>query len=209
MTRELRVAKNIVFILFCLTMLLGVLLSGSGLPGASRSGREDWLFRLTGWTVVATRGDLAQSREFHAGFGTTPFFREPFCITCHPLVPHARSVRDRSILNYHATRVHCLICHGRGFVNLARDLAWKDKVLWPSTGGGWLSSEREKEWREQAAQKAPCFSVGPACTDCHSPSGLLAWGSLGYETKRATRLGKLEEFFFKIPPDSWFFPSIM
>ncbi len=187
-------------IAFAALLAVVILSTGYGVPSARKDAADH---QREGKSVAAGRG------PYHPAQITDFLPREQFCAGCHPSAPHARSVLGvKAMLNYHVTRVHCLVCHGRDFLTPSGGMSRKDKILWPSVEGQWLGPDREKIWREEALRKGPCFPVGPGCDECHRPDGLMDFKKLGFDERQAARLQRLEEFLMRSTLDKWFFPSI-
>jgi hypothetical protein len=184
--------------LFTLTLLAGVLaLSG--------------IFSPAGGPTVPAGPPGGPAERFHTGTAGAETVREPFCAGCHRVPPHTRSVSSRAMLNHHATRVHCLVCHGGGLVLMSEVVVRTDGILAPTVEGGAPTPARLKTWRERAMSEpgARCFPTGPGCTECHRAGGSLDWKGLGYDDRKAARLNKLEDYLLRTPADRWFFPSIL
>jgi hypothetical protein len=148
----------------------------------------------------------AAAPEYHVPSTDGTYVADGFCAGCHATPPHARSAGS-AMLNYHVTRIHCLVCHGQGFLSGA-DVRRAEGVLRPLPGGSPPDEGRERGWREAALRQGPCFPAGPGCADCHRPEGLLDLRGLGYEPGRAGHLERLEGYLTRTAADPWFFPSL-
>ncbi len=198
--KVLAASGRLAAVLTCLAALAAVILLGGapfGGPGGVGIGRP------AGKAAAAP-----ESGKYHQAASGDSFFKDSFCAGCHPSPPHSRSSEYRGLLNHHAVRLHCLVCHGQGLMDAAGGFAWKDKMLWPEAGPAALTPDREKALREIATVRGRCFPPGPACQDCHRPDGPLNFRRLGYDEAQVGRLVHLQEFFVRALVQKWFFPSI-
>jgi len=151
--------------------------------------------------------------RYHRGERASSFQVDPFCSRCHPSPAHQRDPARRSILNHHTTGMHCLICHGRDFMDYSkmtvlREMEGGRRVLWPTLDNRPLGPEEEESWRDQVTRSAECFPPGPECVECHRPGGLLDFDRLGYEKEKADGMKKMAEFLILRPGQRWFFPEV-
>lgn len=127
------------------------------------------------------------------------------CIECHPGLPHARSSTSRAILNAHAARIHCLVCHGTA--GSAGEARLREGVLVPLRGGKTLDAAAERSLREAAMRGGKCLPAGFGCAVCHHSAGVPPLAGWGYPAERVARLTTLESFFFLAREQRWFFPA--
>jgi len=185
--------------------LAGLMAAGGRSPGATSRSAAELL------AILGTPGGAppsAGAREYHYS-PADPFSREPFCSRCHSSPPHRRSADDKAMLNHHASKLHCLFCHGRDFLDPGGQPIRKGDLLWPATPGGPPDEDQESRWRDQAARGRPCFPTGPACQDCHRRDGLLDFTRFGYDEAKQARLSRLEEFLTRSSRQKWYIPEIM
>jgi len=135
---------------------------------------------------------------------------EAWCAGCHPGLPHAGTGVDRALLNAHAARLDCLLCHWSAAGGARPAPAWQER------GGAraFLSIlPRERATSDQlAALRAaamtgrPCFERGPGCTGCHRPGAIGALMQPGAAPARVAALERLESHLTLAPGEKWYFP---
>jgi hypothetical protein len=189
---SLVVLAVLAFIVFAKAMVTGGGPALSDRFGASRGG--------------APGGAGGGKPSYHRASTVVPARPPGFCEGCHDPRPHRRAGQVRAMLNQHAGRMHCLVCHGRPFLEPAGGLIRRGDRLWPTAGGREATEGDMAEWRRLATQKAPCFAAGPGCEACHRPGGLIDFGLLGYGEEKARRLANLEENILKSVAQKWFYP---
>jgi hypothetical protein len=135
-----------------------------------------------------------------------------WCAECHPGLPHPGAGVDRAMLNEHAGRMDCLLCH------------------WPAAGGsrpvptwqiqagataylGVLPRERSSKEQLSALRSAAmtgrrCFERGPGCAGCHRPGAIGALLRPGSAPGSAAALEHLGNHFTLAPGEKWYFPRI-
>jgi len=136
----------------------------------------------------------------------------PWCAECHPGLPHPGAGADRAMLNEHAGRMDCLLCHwssGGG----ARPLP-----VWQVQAGTTaylavlprerLSKEHLAALRSAVMAARRCFERGPGCAGCHRPGDIGALARPGSTPARVAALGRLENHFTLPPGEKWYFPRI-
>ena len=140
-----------------------------------------------------------------------------FCRECHPAPPHPGPGIAPALLNAHAARLDCLLCHWSDAAGARPRPAWQ---AWPAPGraGERLlqlalypppGAPRDELARVRGAVTArqKCFGRGPACGDCHRPGGITAWARPGAPAARAAALERLEDYFRLPPGEKWYFPQ--
>jgi len=154
----------------------------------------------------------AAARLHPAAVIPAPAGPAPWCAECHPGPPHPGAGIARAMLNEHAGRMDCLLCH------------------WSATGGSrpvpvWqvqagatsylavlprerLSKDQLAALRSAAMAGRRCFERGPGCAGCHRPEEIGALVRPGSTPARAAALGRLENNFTLAPGEKWYFPRI-
>lgn len=197
-----------VFLLSSAFLAVTLIITGA-VPGSITGSGKDPLSPAEIESVPKSSKSIIETGFYHIYTDANPYYEEPFCIQCHNSPPHERSTQTRAMLNHHSSRMHCMVCHGLGFITLSKDISFKEKMLWPSIQGQWLEPDREKSWRESITEKNQCFSPGPQCIECHRHESILDYENLGYDEIRSEQLRDLEEFIIRTPMQKWFFPSIL
>ncbi len=146
----------------------------------------------------------AKLGRFHPDLAVTAV-RSGTCAECHPGLPHSRAVATRAILNAHAARIHCLVCHGTA--GSAGEAGLREGVLVPLRGGKPLDVAAERSLRETAMRGGKCLPAGFGCAVCHRSAGVPPFAGWGYPPERIARLTTLESFFFLAGEQRWFFPA--
>lgn len=175
----------------------------AGVPAAAPSGEA----------LAALEAKMAGAARLHPAVTlTTPAGPAAWCAECHPGLPHPGTGVADAMLNEHAGRMDCLLCH------------------WPAAGGtrplpAWQVQAgataflavlpRDRSSKEQlAALRAAamvgrrCFERGPACAACHRAGGSGALARPGSSPARAAALERLENYFTLAPGEKWYLPNI-
>jgi len=176
---------------------------------------------FTGLPAAApTRADLAAleakmtalARLHPVAAAPAPVGPAPWCAECHPGLPHPGSGVDRAMLNEHAARMDCLLCHWSAVSGPRPVPAWQVQggataylAVLPREQ---LSSDRLAALRTAALASRRCFARGPACTDCHRTGEIDALVRPGSTSARAAALGRLENQFTLTSGEKWYFPRI-
>jgi len=174
-----------------------------GIPGAAPTSAE----------LAALEAKMTAAARLHP-VAPIPTPAEPavFCAECHPGAPHPGAGVGHAMLNEHAARMDCLLCH------------------WPATAGArpvpvWqvqagataflavlprerLSKEQLAALRSVAMATRRCFERGPGCAGCHRPGEFGALARPGSTPARAAALERLENNFLLAPGEKWYFPRI-
>jgi hypothetical protein len=162
--------------------------------------------------LAALEARMTASRLHHAAAVPAPGGPAPWCAGCHPGLPHPGAGVARAMLNEHAGRMDCLLCH------------------WPAAGGsrptpGWqvqagaaaflavLPAERSSRDQLAALRSAAtagrrCFERGPGCAGCHRPGEIGSLVRPGSTPARVAALERLEDHFTLPPGEKWYFPRI-
>ena len=163
--------------------------------------------------LAALEAKMAAGARLHPATAVpAPAGPAAWCAECHPGLPHPGTGAAGAMLNEHAGRMDCLLCH------------------WPAAGGSrpkpaWQVQAgataflavlpRERSSKEQlAALRASatagrrCFERGPACGACHRAGGIGALLRAGSSPAREAALERLENYFTLAPGEKWYFPSI-
>ncbi len=202
MTRASSVAARLLLAAAVLAALAFIVGWKAWKPGAATAP----LARVEASLGLVTGRTGGEKVPYHRPPAAAPDRPRGFCEGCHDPRPHRRKAEVRAMLNYHAGRMHCLVCHGRPFLEPAGGLVRREDRLWPAAGGREASENDMTEWRRRATLKAPCFDAGPGCADCHRPGGLVDFRILGYGEEKAGRLVNLEANILQSVSQKWFYP---
>lgn len=136
----------------------------------------------------------------------------PWCAQCHPGPPHPGAGVDRAMLNEHAGRMDCLLCHWSAASGPRPAPAWQVQAgatahlaVLPREG---LSNDRLAALRSTVVASRRCFERGPACAGCHRPGEIKALARPGSTPARVAALERLENYFTLAPGEKWYFPRI-
>jgi len=136
----------------------------------------------------------------------------PWCAECHPGLPHPGKGVDRAMLNEHAGRMDCLLCHWSAGGGSRPAPAWQVRA--GSTAylavlpRELLSNDRLAALRSAVTAGRRCFERGPACAGCHRPGDIGTLARPGSTPARVAALGRLENHFTLAPGEKWYFPRI-
>ena len=135
-----------------------------------------------------------------------------WCAECHPGPPHPGAGVSRAMLNEHAGRMDCLLCHWSAAGGSRPAPAWQVQA---GATAFLAVLPRERSSKEQLAALRSaamagrrCFERGPACAGCHRPGGIGALARPGSTPARVTALERLENYFTLAPGEKWYFPRI-
>jgi len=135
-----------------------------------------------------------------------------WCAECHPGLPHSGAGVARAMLNEHAGRMDCLLCHWSAASGSRPAPAWQMQA---GVTAFLAVLPRERASKDQlAALRAAalagrrCFERGPACAGCHRPGGIGALLRPGSAPTRAAALERLENHLTLAPGEKWYFPRI-
>jgi hypothetical protein len=141
-----------------------------------------------------------------------PWGSAPWCAECHPGPTHAGTGVAAAMLNAHAGRMDCLLCHWPAAAGLPPAPSWQVQA---GTGaflgvfpGGPPPKERLAALRAAAAAGRPCFARGSSCAACHRPGGLATLARPGSPVGHTSALERIERYFSLAPGDKWYFPQI-
>jgi len=136
----------------------------------------------------------------------------PWCAECHPGLPHPGVGADRAMLNEHAGRMDCLLCHWSAAGGSRPVPAWQVQA---GAAAFLAVLPRERATKEQltalrsaAMAGRRCFERGPACGGCHRPGDIRALVRPGATPARVAALERLENHFTLAPGEKWYFPRI-
>jgi hypothetical protein len=150
---------------------------------------------------------------FHRRVGTAELSAPAaFCRECHPFPPHPGEGVAPPMLNHHARKVGCLVCHWAKVSGSRPELTWTAggagkgflQLAGPATAGG----EKARRYREQVVRSQRCFDRGPKCADCHRRDGMKKYVRAGTTPEQRARLEVLEEYYTLPPGAKWYFPHI-
>jgi len=174
-----------------------------GVPAAAPTSAE----------LAALEAKMTAAARLHsAAVAPVPDGPAAWCAECHPGLPHPGTGVARAMLNEHAGRMDCLLCHWSALGGSRPVPAWQ--VM----GGGTaflavLPPDRSSKDRLTALRSAVlagrrCFERGPTCGGCHRPGEIGALLRPGSTPSRAARLERLGNHFTLAPGEKWFFPRI-
>jgi hypothetical protein len=171
-------------------------------PAAAPSGAE----------LAAWEGQLAKGARLHpASAPQSPVGPAAWCAECHPGLAHPGAGVAAAMLNEHASRMDCLLCHWPAAAGP------RPAPLWQVQAGaaaflGVLPRERAapeqlKALRATAMAGGRCFARGPACVGCHRPGSIGPLLRPGAAPARVAALERLENHFTLAPGEKWYFPQ--
>ncbi len=135
-----------------------------------------------------------------------------WCAECHPGLPHPGRGVDRALLNEHATRMDCLLCHWPAAAGSRPAPAWQvqagSTAFLAIVPRERLSKDQLALLRSAAMAGRRCFERGPACGGCHRPGDIGALARPGSSPARVAALERLANYFTLAPGEKWYFPQI-
>lgn len=167
----------------------------------------------TGADLAALEAKMQAAARLHpAPAVPAPAGPAAWCAECHPGLPHPGAGVARAMLNEHAGRMDCLLCHWSAANGARPAPSWQVQ----SGSTAFLSVlPRERSSKEQlaalrsaAATGRRCFENGPGCAGCHRPGGIGALVRPGSTPARAASLERLENYYTLAPGEKWYFPQI-
>ena len=136
----------------------------------------------------------------------------PWCAECHPGLPHPGVGVDRAMLNEHAGRMDCLLCHWSAGGGSRPVPAWQVQAgstaylaVLPRER---LSKDQLTALRSAVLAGRRCFERGTTCAGCHRPGDIGDLVRPGTTPARVAALGRLEDHFTLAPGEKWYFPRI-
>jgi hypothetical protein len=163
--------------------------------------------------LTALEAKLTTAARLHpAAAVPAPAGPAAWCAECHPGLPHPGTGVAHAMLNEHAGRMDCLLCHWSAVSGSRPVPAWQVKpgaavflaVLTPDRS----SKDRLTALRAAVLAGRRCFERGPACGACHRPGVIGALVRPGATPSRAASLERLENHFTPAAGEKWFFPRI-
>ena len=155
---------------------------------------------------------IAAARLHPAAAIPAPSGPAPWCAQCHPGPPHPGTGVDSALLNAHAVRMDCLLCHWSAAAGPRPGPSWQ---VQGGTTAFLAVLPRERATKEQLAALRsaamagrPCFERGPACAGCHLPGIIGALVRPGTTPARVAALEHLEHQFTLASGEKWYFPRI-
>jgi len=175
----------------------------AGIPGAA----------LTGDELAALEAKMTAAARLHPVAETpAPAGPAAWCAECHPGLPHAGARVDRAMLNEHAGRMDCLLCHWSVASGSRPAPAWQVQA---GSTAFLAVVPRERSSKDQLAALRSaamagrrCFGRGPACAGCHRPGDIATLVRPGATPARVSALERLENQFTLAPGEKWYFPRI-
>ncbi|MHB8834880.1 MAG: hypothetical protein ACYC9Y_04135 [Candidatus Methylomirabilia bacterium] len=136
----------------------------------------------------------------------------PWCAGCHPGLPHPGVGVDRAMLNEHAARMDCLLCHWSAAGGSRPVPAWQVRAgaveYLALLTQERLSNDGLSALRSAVLASRRCFVRGPSCDGCHRPGEIGTLVRPGSTPARVAVLGRLEDHFTLAPGAKWYFPRI-
>jgi len=156
---------------------------------------------------------MASAALLHPAVATpAPAGPASWCAECHPGLPHPGAAVDRAMLNEHAGRMDCLLCHWSAGGGSRPVPVWQVQA---GTTAYLAVLPRERSSKDQLAalRRAVlggrrCFERGPGCAGCHRPGEIGPLARPGSTPARVAALGRLENHFALAPGEKWYFPRI-
>jgi hypothetical protein len=191
-----------VFVAFtALAAAAGSLLAG--VPGAAPTGAE----------LAALETKMTAAARLHpAALIPVPAGPAAWCAECHPGLPHPGARVDRAMLNEHAGRMDCLLCHWSAANGSRPAPAW---MVQAGATAFLAVVPRERSSKDQLAALRSaamagrrCFERGPACATCHRPGVIGALARPGSTPSRVGALERLENQLTLAAGEKWYFPRI-
>lgn len=163
--------------------------------------------------ATALKTPLAAAARLHPVFAPPPpAGPAPWCGQCHAGLPHPGKGIAAAMLNEHAGRMDCLLCHWPAAGGQRPGPAWKVQAggsLFLTVLAGERSSKEDLvALRTAATVGRPCFGRGPACASCHRPGLMGPLLQPDATPGRAAALERLENYFTLAPGEKWYFPNI-
>jgi len=195
-----RLAVFVVFTVFAVAAAATLI---AGVPAAAPTNAE----------LAALETKMVATARLHpVTVSPAPAGPASWCAECHPGLPHAGTGVDRALLNEHAGRMDCLLCHWSAASGPRPVPAWQ--VQAGATGflavvpRERLAKEQLSTLRAAALSGRRCFERGPACAGCHRPGSIGALLRPGTPPSRLAALERLESHFVLAPGEKWYFPRI-
>lgn len=134
-----------------------------------------------------------------------------FCRECHPLPPHPGRAVNAAMMNEHAQRMDCLLCHWSAENGPRPAPVWQvhagGSARLAVVPAGRASREDLARLRAGATARRRCFERGPGCDGCHRPGGMGGMLPPGASPGRVAAMERLESFFTLAPGQRWYFPE--
>ena len=191
-----------VFALFAALAAAGLSALVAGVPAAAPAVSD----------LAALEAKMAANARLHPAAPTpVPAGPAAWCAECHPGLPHPGTGVAAALLNDHAGRMDCLLCHWSAANGERPRPAWQVQA---DTSAVLTVLPRERASKDQlvalraaAATGRPCFERGPSCAGCHRPGGIGGLARPGSSPERSASLERLEKYFTLAPGEKWYFPS--
>jgi len=192
-----------VFVVFVALAAAAASTLSTGIPAAAPTSAD----------LAALETKMTPAALLHPVFAIpTPAGPAPWCAECHPGLPHPGTGVDRAMLNEHAGRMDCLLCHWSAGGGSRPVPAWQ--VHAGSTAylavlpRDRLSKDHLAALRSAVLAGRRCFERGPGCAGCHRPGDIGSLVRPGSTPARVAALGRLENHFTLAPGEKWYFPRI-
>lgn len=195
--------RIVVFVVFMALAAVAASAFMPGVPAAAPSSAE----------LAALEAKMIAAAHLHpAASLPTPAGPAPWCGSCHPGLPHPGGGVNRAMLNEHAGRMDCLLCHWSAAGGSRPAPAWQVQAgatsflaVLPRER---LAKDQLAALRSSATAGRRCFERGPACAGCHRSAEIGTLARPGSTPARLTALARLENYFTLAPGEKWYFPRI-
>lgn len=165
---------------------------------------------------VAELASLEKSMLAGARLHTTarPAAPQPvaaFCAGCHPPPAHGGRGVVVALVNEHASRMDCLVCHWSLAGGARPAPAWQvhsGASLLAALPAERATPEQLAALRSSVTATRRCFERGPGCDGCHRPGGMAGLLRPGAPAGRVAALETLENYFTLAPGEKWYFPQL-
>jgi hypothetical protein len=163
--------------------------------------------------LAAQEAKMVLAARLHAAAAVpAPAGSAAWCAECHHGLAHPGAGVAPAMLNAHAGRMDCLLCHWPAAAGSLPAPSWQVQ----GGAGAFLSvlsrerstGERLAALRAAATVGRRCFERGPSCAGCHRPGGLGSLARPGAPAGSAAALERLEKYFTLAPGEKWYFPQI-
>ena len=192
-----------VFLVFA---TLAVVAVGAFIPGAPATAPRSA-------DLAALEAKMAAAARLHPVAAIpAPVGPAAWCAECHPGLAHPGASVAGAMLNEHAGRMDCLLCHWSAAAGPRPTPVWQvlagDTPFLAVLTRERAAKEQLAGLRAAAMAGRRCFERGPTCDGCHRPGVIGALVRPGAAPARTAALEHLENHFTLAPGEKWYFPRI-
>jgi hypothetical protein len=164
----------------------------------------------TSGELAAQEARMVLAARLHVAAAVpAPAGSAPWCAECHQGPAHPGSGVSPAMLNAHAARMDCLLCHWPAAAGSLPAPAWQvlggTAMFLSVSPRERLSRERLTALRSTATVTRRCFERGSPCAGCHRPGGLGSVARPGSAAGHTASLERLERYFALAPGEKWYF----